>query len=141
MLGVGTLYVLAFNGAMFGAIIALTYRAGFGNDLLELCRGPWRDRAVVHLYRRRRGTLDRHSAVDARRSFARRCAQIARHGSRAFDCRLRAVAGGRGNYRRLYFASANQPVIKIGIGVITGIALYSYLLLAGRDEFQVQMIV
>src|SRR5438132_7349835 len=34
MFGVGTLYVLAFNGAMFGAIVALTYRAGFGNDLL-----------------------------------------------------------------------------------------------------------
>src|SRR5437870_6789996 len=32
--GLGTLYVLAFNGASFGAIIALTYRAGFGNDLL-----------------------------------------------------------------------------------------------------------
>jgi len=32
--GLGTLYVLASNGASFGAIIALTYRAGFGNDLL-----------------------------------------------------------------------------------------------------------
>src|SRR5437764_2979288 len=32
--GLGTLYVLAFNGASFGAIIALTYHAGFGNDLL-----------------------------------------------------------------------------------------------------------
>ncbi|HSP62218.1 MAG TPA: stage II sporulation protein M, partial [Pyrinomonadaceae bacterium] len=28
LLGVGTLYVLAFNGAMVGAILALTYRAG-----------------------------------------------------------------------------------------------------------------
>src|SRR5436190_2252748 len=32
--GVGTFYVLAFNGAMFGALLALTYRAGFGDDLL-----------------------------------------------------------------------------------------------------------
>src|SRR5437763_3684288 len=32
--GLGTLYVLAFNGASFGAIIALTYHAGFGHDLL-----------------------------------------------------------------------------------------------------------
>ena len=32
--GLGTLYVLAFNGASFGAILALCYRAGFENDLL-----------------------------------------------------------------------------------------------------------
>src|SRR5947207_12734805 len=32
--GLGTLYVLAFNGASFGAVLALCYRAGFGNDLL-----------------------------------------------------------------------------------------------------------
>src|SRR5712692_5218686 len=37
--GLGTLYVLAFNGAMFGAIIALTYRAGFGNDLMSFVVG------------------------------------------------------------------------------------------------------
>ena len=39
MFGVGTLYILAVNGAMFGAIIALTYRAGFGNDLLSFVVG------------------------------------------------------------------------------------------------------
>src|SRR5438132_1653565 len=39
MFGVGTLYVLAFNGALFGAILALTYRAGFGNDLLSFVVG------------------------------------------------------------------------------------------------------
>jgi uncharacterized membrane protein SpoIIM required for sporulation len=27
-----------------------------------------------------------------------------------------------------------SPFIKIGIGVITGIAMYSYLFLAGRDD-------
>src|ERR1043166_799985 len=31
--GLGTLYILAFNGASFGAILALCYRAGFGDDL------------------------------------------------------------------------------------------------------------
>jgi len=39
MFGVGTLYVLAFNGAMFGALMELTYRAGFGNDLLTFVVG------------------------------------------------------------------------------------------------------
>src|ERR1043166_4328770 len=39
MFGLGTLYVLAYNGASFGAIMALTYRAGFGNDLLTFVVG------------------------------------------------------------------------------------------------------
>ena len=39
MVGVGTLYILAFNGAMMGAILALTYRAGFGNDLVAFMVG------------------------------------------------------------------------------------------------------
>src|SRR5689334_21199040 len=30
--GLGTIYEIAVNGAMFGAILALTYRPGFGND-------------------------------------------------------------------------------------------------------------
>src|SRR5712692_2696772 len=39
MFGVGTLYILAFNGALIGAILALTYRAGFGNDLVTFMVG------------------------------------------------------------------------------------------------------
>jgi uncharacterized membrane protein SpoIIM required for sporulation len=32
--GIGTLFYLAFNGANIASVLALTYRAGFGNDLL-----------------------------------------------------------------------------------------------------------
>src|SRR5260221_10448173 len=37
--GLGTLYAIAFNGAMVGAILALTYRAGFGNELATFMVG------------------------------------------------------------------------------------------------------
>jgi len=33
--GVGTLVYLAFNGANIASVLALTYRAGFGNDLMS----------------------------------------------------------------------------------------------------------
>ena len=34
MCGIGTLFYLAFNGANIASVLALTYRAGFGNDLV-----------------------------------------------------------------------------------------------------------
>ena len=39
LFGVGTLFYLAFNGATIAAVLALTYRAGFGNDLLTFMVG------------------------------------------------------------------------------------------------------
>ncbi|HET7286220.1 MAG TPA: stage II sporulation protein M, partial [Pyrinomonadaceae bacterium] len=37
--GLGTLYLLAMNGANIASVLALTYRAGFGNDLLTFMVG------------------------------------------------------------------------------------------------------
>ena len=34
MLGLGTIYYLAYNGANIASVLALTYQAGFGNDLV-----------------------------------------------------------------------------------------------------------
>ncbi len=39
LFGVGTLYSLAFNGAVNAAVLALTYRAGYGNELLTFMAG------------------------------------------------------------------------------------------------------
>ena len=37
--GVGTLFFLAFNGANIASVLALTYKAGFGNDLVTFMVG------------------------------------------------------------------------------------------------------
>src|SRR6185503_6202520 len=37
--GIGTLLFLAFNGAVIAAVLALTYNAGFGNDLVTFMVG------------------------------------------------------------------------------------------------------
>jgi uncharacterized membrane protein SpoIIM required for sporulation len=133
MLGVGTLYVMAFNGANFGAIIALTYRAGFGNALLGFVVGH----GVIELScifiaggaglligtaLLMPGDLSRGDALKSRGMEAVRL---------IVGCVPLLVVAGI--IEGFISPTPISPVIKIGIGVITGIALYSYLLLAGRD--------
>jgi uncharacterized membrane protein SpoIIM required for sporulation len=131
--GLGTLYVLAFNGAMLGAIMALTYRAGFGNDLLSFVVGH----GVIELScifiaggagmligtaMLMPGNLSRGDALKARGMEAVRlivgCVPL---------LVLAGIIEGFISPQPIY------PPIKFFIGIVTGIALYSYLLLAGRD--------
>src|SRR5882762_3748062 len=133
MLGVGTLYLLAYNGAMFGAIIALTYRAGFGNDLISFVVGH----GVIELScifiaggaglligtaLLMPGDLSRGDALKSRGMEAVRL---------IVGCVPLLVVAG--TIEGFISPQPISPVIKIGIGVLTGIALYSYLLLAGRE--------
>ena len=132
MFGVGTLYILAYNGAIFGAIIALTYRAGFGNDLLSFVVGH----GVIELScifiaggaglligtaLLMPGDLSRGDALKSRGMEAVRL---------IVGCVPLLVVAGI--IEGFISPQPISPVIKIGIGAITGIALYSYLLLAGR---------
>lgn len=133
MLGLGTLYVLAFNGAMFGAIIALTYRAGFGNDLLSFVVGH----GVIELScifiaggaglligtaLLMPGDLSRADALKSRGMEAVRL---------IVGCIPLLVIAGI--IEGFISPAPISPMIKFVIGTITGIALYSYLLLAGRE--------
>lgn len=138
MLGLGTLYVLAFNGALFGAIIALTYRAGFGNDLVSFVVGH----GVIELScifiaggaglligtaLLMPGNLSRGDALKSRGMEAVRL---------IVGCVPLLVLAGI--IEGFISPAPINPTIKFGIGAITGVALYCYLLLAGRgEEFQV----
>lgn len=133
--GLGTLYVIAFNGAMFGAIIALTYRAGFGNHLLF---GFVISHGVIELscifIAGGAGLLIGTALLmpgDLSRADALK--------SRGLDA-VKLIVGCvpllvvAGIIEGFISPQPISPLIKIGIGSITGIALYSYLLLAGRDD-------
>jgi uncharacterized membrane protein SpoIIM required for sporulation len=133
--GLGTLYVLAFNGAQFGAIVALTYGAGFGNDLLL-------------------GFVISHGVIELTCIFIAGGAGLLigtallmpGNLSRADALKSRGIDAVRlivGCIPLLVIAGiiegfiSPQPIpaaIKIGIGALTGITLYSYLFLAGREE-------
>jgi uncharacterized membrane protein SpoIIM required for sporulation len=136
ILGLGTLYVLAFNGAMFGAIMALTYRAGFGNDLLSFVVGH----GVIELScifiaggaglligtaLLMPGDLSRGDALKSRGLEAVRL---------IVGCVPLLVVAGI--IEGFISPAPISPVFKFGIAAITGIAMYSYLLLAGREPME-----
>ena len=137
LFGLGTLWVLAFNGAMFGAILALTYRAGFGNDLLL---GFVISHGVIELScifiaggaglligtaLLMPGDLTRADALKSRGLEAIRL---------IVGCIPLLVIAGI--IEGFISPQPIPPAIKIGIGVLTGITLYSYLLLSGRESEQ-----
>lgn len=130
--GLGTLYILAFNGAMFGAIIALTYRAGFGNELMTFVVGH----GVVELScifiaggaglligtaLVMPGNLSRGDALKSRGLEAVRL---------IVGCAPLLVIAGI--IEGFISPAPINPAIKFGVGAITGVAMWSYLLLAGR---------
>jgi uncharacterized membrane protein SpoIIM required for sporulation len=132
MFGIGTLYVLAFNGAMFGAILALTYRAGFGNDLLAFVVGH----GVIELScifiaggaglligtaLLMPGNLSRADAFKSRGMEAVRL---------IVGCVPLLVLAGI--IEGFISPAPIHPAIKFTVAGVTGVALYSYLLLAGR---------
>ena len=131
--GLGTLYVLAFNGAMFGAILALTYRAGFGNDLLSFVVGHGVIELSCIFIAGGAGLLIGTALLmpgdlsrgDALKSRGMEAVQL------IVGCVPLLVAAGI--IEGFISPAPINPVIKFGIGVTTGIALYSYLFLVGRD--------
>jgi uncharacterized membrane protein SpoIIM required for sporulation len=134
IVGLGTLYVLAFNGAVFGAILELTYRAGFGNDLLSFVIGH----GVIELScifiaggaglligtaLLMPGDLSRADALKSRGLEAVRL---------IVGCIPLLVLAGI--IEGFISPAPVNPAIKFGIGGITGLALYSYLFFAGRES-------
>lgn len=134
LFGIGTLYIMAINGASIGAVLALTYRAGFGNALVTFMVGhgvielscifiAGGAGMMLGLAILVPGDLSRADAVKARGLEA-----------------IRLIAGCApllflaGIIEGFISPVPANPAIKFGIGIITGIALWSYLLLAGRED-------
>src|SRR5688500_11166095 len=134
LFGVGTLFYLAYNGAVLSSVLALTYRAGFGNDLLTFMVGH----GVIELScifiaggaglligtaLIMPGDLSRADALKSRGKDAVRLMM----GVAVFLVVAGIIEG--------FISPAPIPAgIKFSVAAITGVALYSYLLLAGRDQ-------
>jgi uncharacterized membrane protein SpoIIM required for sporulation len=134
MFGVGTLFFLAYNGANIGSVLALTYRAGFGNDLVTFMAGH----GVIELScifiaggaglligsaLIMPGDLSRADALKTRGKDAIRLMMGV-----AVLLVLAGVIEG------FISPAPIDPRIKFSIAAITGIALYAYLLLTGRED-------
>lgn len=131
--GLGTLFYLAFNGANIASVLALTYRAGFGNDLVTFMVGH----GVIELScifisggaglligsaMIMPGNMTRSDALKTRGMEAVRLMMGV--------AVLLVVAG---TIEGFISPAPINPRIKYTIAVLTGVTLYSYLLLVGRD--------
>jgi uncharacterized membrane protein SpoIIM required for sporulation len=134
LFGLGTLFYLAYNGAITAAVLALTYRAGFGNDLLTFMIGH----GVIELScifiaggaglligsaLLMPGDLSRADALKTRGKDAVRL---------MMGVAILLVIAGM--IEGFISPAPIDSKIKFSIGAITGIALYSYLLFAGRES-------
>ena len=132
LLGVGTLYYLAVNGANIAAVLALTYNAGFGNQLLTFMAAH----GVIELScifiaggaglligtaMIMPGNLTRADALRTRGMEAVRLMLGV--------AILLAIAG---TIEGFVSPAPIDPRIKYSIAGITGVALYSYLLFMGH---------
>jgi uncharacterized membrane protein SpoIIM required for sporulation len=135
-LGIGTLFYLAVNGANIASVVALTYGAGtdFGNSLVTFMVGH----GVVELScifiaggaglligsaMLMPGDLTRADALKTRGMEAVRL---------MIGVAILLVLAG--TIEGFISPTPIDPRIKYGIGAITGVAMYSYLLFVGRDS-------
>jgi uncharacterized membrane protein SpoIIM required for sporulation len=134
LFGVGTLLSLANEGAVNAAVLALTYRAGFGNDLLTFMVGHGVIELSCIFIAGGAGLLIGTALLipgDLSRADALK--------SRGMEA-VRLMVGVAvllvlaGIIEGFISPAPISPFVKFGIGGITGLALYSYLLLAGRGE-------
>ncbi len=132
--GIGTLLYLAYNGLMIASVVALVYRAGYGNELVTFMVGH----GVVELScifiaggaglligsaMLMPGDLTRADALKTRGMEAVRL---------MIGVALFLVVAG--TIEGFISPAPIDPRIKYGIGAITGVAMFSYLLLVGRDS-------
>ena len=133
LFGLGTLFYLAYNGANIASVLALTYRAGFGNDLLTFMVGH----GVIELScifisggaglligsaMIMPGNLTRADALKTRGMEAVRL---------MIGVAVLLVVAG--TIEGFISPAAIDPRIKYTIAALTGVTMYSYLLLVGRD--------
>lgn len=133
-LAVGALYIMATNGASIGAVLALTYKAGYGSELLTFMAGHGVIELSCIFIAGGAGMMIGYSMLvpgDLSRADA-----LKTNGLEA----VRLIGGVAcllvlaGIIEGFISPAEISPIFKWSIAAITGIALYGYLLLAGRGE-------
>ena len=135
--GVGTLFYLAFNGANIASVLALTYRAGFGNDLVTFMVGHGVVELSCIFIAGGAGLLIGSALImpgDLTRADALRTRGMEAVRLMMGVAILLMVAG---TIEGFISPAVIDPRIKYGIAAITGVTLYSYLLLVGHDKNEI----
>jgi uncharacterized membrane protein SpoIIM required for sporulation len=134
LFGVGTLFYMAVNGLSIGTLLALTYRAGYGHELLTFMAGHGVIELTCIFIAGGAGMLFGTALLfpgdlprfDNLRLRGREAAQL------ITGCVPLLVVAG--TIEGFISPAAIPPAMKFTIAAVTGVALYSYLLLAGKGK-------
>jgi uncharacterized membrane protein SpoIIM required for sporulation len=132
--GLGTAFYLAFNGANIASVLALTYRAGFGNDLVTFMVGHGVIELSCIFFAGAAGLLIGSAIImpgNLTRSDALRTRGMEAVRLMMGVAVLLVVAG---SIEGFISPALIDPRIKYGIAALTGVTLYSYLLLVGHER-------
>jgi uncharacterized membrane protein SpoIIM required for sporulation len=133
LLGLGTIYVLINNGLSIGAVLALTYREGFGHELVTFMAGHGVIELSCIFMAGGAGMMIGYGMLMP--GNLSRADSLKKHGLEA----VRLILGCvpllviAGCIEGFISPAMIHPSIKFGVATLTGILLYSYLLLAGRE--------
>ena len=136
LLGLGTLFYLAFNGAAHASVLALTFRAGYGHELATFMAGHGVIELSCIFIAGGAGMLfgtavlfpGDLSRLDNLRLRGREAVQL------LIGCVPLLVVAGI--IEGFISPAPIPPAVKYATAAATGLALYSYLLLAGHGDKQ-----
>lgn len=131
--GVGTLFFLAYNGANIASVLALTYQAGFGNDLVTFMAAHGVVELSCIFIAGGAGLLIGSAMImpgDLTRADALRTRGMEAVRLMLGVALLLVVAG---TIEGFVSPAEIDPRIKYSVAALTGLAMYSYLLFVGHE--------
>ncbi len=138
--GLGTLYILAFNGLQIGAVLGVCYKIDgvFGNDLVTFMVGHGVIELSCIFIAGGAGMLIGYSLINP--GNLSRGNALKKAGIEAvklvFGCACLLVIAG---IIEGFLSPSGLPAsIKFSTGILTGIAMFSYLLLVGREQIKTE---
>jgi uncharacterized membrane protein SpoIIM required for sporulation len=137
--GIGTIYVLIFNGLHIGGILGVCYRANpaFANELVTFMVGHGVIELSCIFIAGGAGMLIGYSMINpgdlSRGEALRRNGLVAVR--LAVGCTVLLVIAG---IIEGFLSPANlPPAVKFATGILTGVAMFSYLLLVGEKQEEI----
>lgn len=134
--GIGTLYVMFNNGLQIGGVLGVCYKTNpaFGNSLVEFMVGHGVIELSCIFIAGGAGMLIGYSLINP--GNLTRAQALKKNGidaaRLAIGCAFLLVIAG---IIEGFLSPSNLPAfVKYGTGILTGIAMYSYLLLVGREN-------
>lgn len=136
LLGVGSVYVLLFNGLQIGGVVGVCYRVNpsFGNDLVTFMVGHGVIELSCIFIAGGAGMMIGYSLINP--GDLTRVQSLKKAGMEA----ARIVVGSAillviaGIIEGFLSPSSLPPIVKYATGILTGVAMYSYLLLVGHES-------